>query len=162
MPGGAVGDQAGAALTVAVDLPRGGAVGVADQFAQAAGGVEVGAAACWAVVGLRAFGDDFVVRAFCVDQVVRFATGAAVGEQFLDSAALRVVGVFDRCAAAFDFDQAVVAVPAVARGLAGFCLFAEVAVAVVAVARGAALVVPFFGETVVLVVVVVDAVAFCA
>ena len=128
--GGAGGDQAGAALAVAVDLPRGGAVAVADQGACAVGRVEVGADVPGAAVFLCAFGDDFVVGALGVEQVVRFAAGAAVAGEALDAPALGVVAVFDALAAAFDLDQAVVAVPLVARGVRGFRFFAEVAVAV--------------------------------
>ena len=149
MRGGAGGDQAGAALAVAVDLPRGGAVAVADQGACAVGRVEVGADVPGAAVFLCAFGDDFVVGALGVEQVVRFAAGAAVAGEALDAPALVVVAVFDALAAAFDLDQAVVAVPLVARGARGFRFFAEVAVAVPAVARAAALAVTFFDEAVV-------------
>ena len=123
---GAVGHEPRRALAVAVDLPRGGAVAVADQGACAVGRVEVGADVPGAAVFLCAFGDDFVVGALGVEQVVRFAAGAAVAGEALDAPALGVVAVFDALAAAFDLDQAVVAVPLVARGARGFRFFAEV------------------------------------
>ena len=102
---GAVGHEPRRALAVAVDLPCGGAVAVADQGAYAVGRVEIGAAIPGAAVFLCAFGDDFMVRALGVEQVVRFAAGAAVAGEALDAAALGVVAVFDALAAAFDLDR---------------------------------------------------------